>query len=111
MGAINPLLAYSRHWFTHTALRISDAASLPRNAETIDAVEAVRPGFAHCLRQVAVVHLSSPDRELVHRALAVLASLGTVHDMALLEPLIVVPDTWLAGAAKAALFEIRARAV
>jgi len=105
------LREYADHWFKHTALRIGHVNWLQVNARRVSDVAEARPGFAAELREVALAALGGTDRELVHRALATLAVVGTEPDLAAIDAFTNSPDSWVAGAARTASFEIRHRAV
>lgn len=108
---MDPLHDYVQHWFEHTALRIGPPGWLDLNARRIADVASARPGFTSVLRAIALDRLGTSDRELSHRALAALAVVGTRSDLARIESLSTSPDTWIAGAAKTAAFEIAHRVV
>ena len=101
---------YAAHWFAHTSLRIDTPYRLGVVHETVRGVANARPGFAPELRSIALDALGRTDRELVHRALAVLAVLGCPEDLAAIAPLTESEDSWIGGAARAARFEIEHRA-
>jgi hypothetical protein len=107
---VNPLRDYVEHWFAHTALRTGRPNWLKLSEQWITDVASARPGFVAELRQVALEALSSSERDLVHRALAVLAVIGTKEDLPAIESLRTSSDSYISGAASTAQFEIIHRA-
>jgi len=107
---MTPLREYAEHWFKHTALRVGHPNWLKLNARWVRDVADARPGFTAELREVALEALRASDRELVHRALAALAVVGTVTDLPTVDPFASSDDTYVAGAARTAAFEIQHRA-
>jgi hypothetical protein len=105
-GAMSILREYAEHWFAHTSLRINTPFLLKNVHRTVREVADARPGFSSELREIAMAALGSSERELVHRALAALAVVGQPEDLVAIRALTESPDSWIAGAAGTAAFEI-----
>src|SRR5262245_41140982 len=93
-GAMSTIREYAEHWFAHTSLRIDTPYRLGSVHETIGGVANARPGFGSELRRIALDALGSADRELVHRALAALAVVGSTQDVAAISALTESEDSW-----------------
>lgn len=96
-------------WFANTFLRLSDAHSLANVEKIVAAAVSDRPDFEKALVAEARRALAGEEREFVHRACAVLAVTGDGGDVPRLEQLARSKDTWVAGAARLALFMIGSR--
>ena len=96
-------------WFSATSLRLSDARSLASIEEVIGAAVRDRPEFEEALIAEARRAIAGNEREFVHRACAVLAVTGDDTDVPRLEAAARSKDSWVAGAAKMALFRIGGR--
>ena len=105
-SAMSTLREYAEHWFAHTSLRIDTPFLLKHVHESVRRVADARPGFASELREIALATLGSAERDLVHRALAALAVVGRSEDLAAISVLTTSHDSWIAGAARTAKFEI-----
>jgi len=103
---MSTLREYAEHWFAHTSLRIETPFLLKHVHKTVREVADARPGFASELREIALARLASSERGLVHRALAALAVVGRAEDLAAISVLTASRDSWIAGAAATAAFEI-----
>lgn len=97
-------------WFSATFLRLSDAHSLVSVEEIIGAAVRDRPEFEVALVTEARRALAGDDREYIHRACAVLAVTGGASDVPRLEEIARSKDSWLASAARLALFMVGSRA-
>ena len=104
------LREYVEHWFRHTAMRVGKPEWLERNAVWVQQAAEGRPGFADELRNIALEALQNSERELVHRALAALAVIGSSEDLGAIGQFTTSHDEWLAAAARTAAFEIEHRA-
>ena len=104
---MNPLYEYARHWLRGTAVRLHRPLDIELNRDRVEAIES--PGFSAQLRLVALDLLSTDDREVLHKAIAILATVGAPSDCSALKA---VPAEYT-RTARTAVFEIehRARAV
>lgn len=96
-------------WFSATFLRLSDAHSLVSVEQIIGVAVRDRPEFETALTQEARRAIAGDERDFVHRACAVLAVTGDDSDVPRLEQIARSKDSWLAGAARLALFMIGSR--
>ena len=97
-------------WFSATFLRLSDAHSLVSVEEIVGAAVRDRPEFEEALTREARRAIGGEDREFIHRACAVLAVTGDGTDAPRLEEIARSKDSWLASAARLALFMVGSRA-